>query len=79
MQMALSTESISKTAAEQNSLRARAQKARRRKKGLFKKAAEYSIKCKSDVFVAVRNRQSGQLYIFESSNMKWLPAETDMV
>lgn len=77
--MAPSSELLSKITAKQDSPRARAQKVRRRRKGLFKKAAEYSINCESDVFVAVRNRQSGQLYIFESSKKKWLPAGMDMV
>ena len=77
--MAPSSELISTITAKQDSPRARAQKVRRRRKGLFKKAAEYSINCESDVVVAVRNRQSGQLYIFESSKKKWLPAEMDMV
>ncbi|CDM34665.1 Transcription factor, MADS-box [Penicillium roqueforti FM164] len=76
--MAPSSELISTITAKQDSPRARAQKVRRRRKGLFKKAAEYSINCESDVVVAVRNRQSGQLYIFESSKKKWLPAEMDM-
>ncbi|CDM29085.1 Transcription factor, MADS-box [Penicillium roqueforti FM164] len=77
MPMAPSSELISKITAKHENLRARAQKLRRRRKGLFKKAAEYSIYCESDVVVAVRNRQSGQLYIFESSKKKWLPAEKD--
>lgn len=79
MPMAPSSELISKITAKHENLRARAQKLRRRRKGLFKKAAEYSIYCESDVVVAVRNRQSGQLYIFESSKKKWLPAEKDEV
>ncbi|KAL4732795.1 hypothetical protein BDV11DRAFT_176401 [Aspergillus similis] len=48
--------------------KAESQQLYKRKKTLFKKAAELSSKCAySDVFVAVRNRKTGQVYIFDSS------------
>ncbi|KAL4931873.1 uncharacterized protein BDV17DRAFT_301493 [Aspergillus undulatus] len=49
------------------SARAKAQQRLRRRKSLFKKAAEFSLECESDVIVAVRIQKSGQIYMFESS------------
>jgi hypothetical protein len=53
---------------QSESARAKVQQRIRRRKGLFKKAAEFSLECDSDVIVAIRIQQSGQLYIFESSS-----------
>ncbi|KAL5333668.1 hypothetical protein BJX70DRAFT_380264 [Aspergillus crustosus] len=53
--------------------RAKSQQCQRRKSGLFKKAAEFSLECESDVVVAVRIRKTGQTHIFDSSLRKeWL-------
>ena len=52
---------------QSESARARAQQRTRRKRSLFKKAKEFVLECESDVFVAVRVRASGQMYIFDSS------------
>ncbi|KAF5856132.1 hypothetical protein ETB97_007836 [Aspergillus alliaceus] len=38
------------------------QKTDRRKRGLMKKASEYSRMCDADVFVGIRLRESGRLY-----------------
>ncbi|KAL4936304.1 hypothetical protein BDV06DRAFT_205293 [Aspergillus oleicola] len=55
-----------------DSARAKTQQRHRRKRGLFKKAAEFSLECESDVFLAVRIRKSGQIYILDSSSRKEL-------
>ncbi|PYH99201.1 hypothetical protein BO71DRAFT_314456, partial [Aspergillus ellipticus CBS 707.79] len=44
------------------SVRATSQQRQRRKKSLFKKAAELSSKRESNVSVAVRTRNTGQVY-----------------
>ncbi|KAJ5046208.1 hypothetical protein NUH16_003033 [Penicillium rubens] len=57
------------------SSRAKSQQRQRRKSGLFKKAAEFSLECESDVVVAIRIRRTGQTYIFDSSSQEeWLEA-----
>ncbi|KAJ6119113.1 hypothetical protein N7471_013064, partial [Penicillium samsonianum] len=53
---------------QSESARAKAQQRLRQRKCLFKKAVEFSLECESDVIVAIRVQQSGQLYIFESSS-----------
>lgn len=52
---------------QSESARTKAQQRSRRKRSLFKKAKEFVLECESDVFVAVRLRESGQMYIFDSS------------
>ena len=52
------------------SSRAKSQQRQRRKSGLFKKAAEFSLECESDVVVAIRIRKTGQAYIFDSSSQE---------
>lgn len=60
--------------------RAKAQQRHRRKRGLFKKAAEFCHECESDVFVAVRVRKTGQMYILDSSSRdQWLSTLSDLV
>lgn len=51
---------------QSESVRAKAQQRTRRKRSLFKKAKEFVLECESDVFVAVRIRESGQMHIFNS-------------
>ncbi|KAA8652090.1 uncharacterized protein ATNIH1004_000994 [Aspergillus tanneri] len=61
------------------SARAKTQQRHRRKRGLFKKAAEFSLECESDVVVAVRIQKTGQIYIFDSaSKKKWLNTLSDL-
>ena len=55
-----------------DSARAKTQQRHRRKKGLFKKAAEFSLECESDVFLAVRINKTGQIYTLDSSFRKEL-------
>lgn len=50
-----------------DSTRAKTQQRHRRKKGLFKKAAEFSLECEADVFLAVRIHKTGQIYVLDSS------------
>ncbi|KAB8219227.1 hypothetical protein BDV33DRAFT_174286, partial [Aspergillus novoparasiticus] len=50
------------------SSRAKSQQRQRCKRDLFKKAAEFSLECESDVVVAIRIRKTGQAYLFESSS-----------
>ncbi|PYH50484.1 uncharacterized protein BO96DRAFT_405955 [Aspergillus niger CBS 101883] len=53
--------------------RAKTQQRQRRRKTLFKKAAEFCLECESDVFVAVRIRKTGQLYLLDSSSpSQWI-------
>lgn len=60
--------------------RAKAQQRHRRKRGLFKKAAEFCLECKSDVFVAVRVRKTGQMYMLDSSSRsQWLNIMSNLV
>ncbi|KAL4891356.1 hypothetical protein BDV59DRAFT_182310 [Aspergillus ambiguus] len=53
-----------------DSARAKTQQRHRRKKGLFKKAAEFSLECEADVLLAVRIHRTGQIYILNSSSRK---------
>jgi hypothetical protein len=56
-----------------DSARAKAQQRHRRKRNLLKKAAEFSLECDSDVFLAVRIQGTGQIYVFDSSSeIQWL-------
>ncbi|RWQ95435.1 hypothetical protein C8Q69DRAFT_465964 [Paecilomyces variotii] len=48
--------------------RAKSQQRQRRKSSLFKKAAEFSLGCESDVVIAIRIQKTGQVYIFYSSS-----------
>lgn len=52
----------------------------KRKKGLFKKAAEFSLECESDILVALRSPKAGQIYIFDSSaRTNWISILSDLV
>ena len=45
----------------------------RRKKTMFKGAAEYSLECKADTLVAIRIGETGETFIFDSSTGgRWL-------
>lgn len=62
------------------SVKAKSQQRYRRKRSLFKKAKEFFLECDSDVFVAVRIRKNGQIYIFDSSmKNQWLKDLTNLV
>lgn len=76
----MSQEPLSVKKRHSQTARAKAQQRQRRKRGLFKKAAEFCYECESDVFVAVRIRKTGQIYIFNSSpQSQWLNILPDLV
>ncbi|KAL4801666.1 hypothetical protein BDV18DRAFT_148502 [Aspergillus unguis] len=59
---------------------AKSQQLYKRRKGIFKKAAEFSLECESDILVAVRIRKTGQIYIFDSSaRADWISIISDLV
>ena len=65
---------------QSESVRAKSQQRYRRKRSLFKKAKEFFLECESDVFVAVRIRKNGQIYIFDSSvQNQWLRDLSNLV
>lgn len=65
---------------QSESVRAKSQQRYRRRRGLFKKAKEFLQECESDVFVAVRIRKDGQIYIFDSSTQnQWLKDLSNLV
>jgi hypothetical protein len=71
-------QSMKKRRSESN--RAKTQQRARRRRGLFKKAAEYTIECESDVFMVIRTRKNGQIYTFDSSTTEeWLPSLSKLV
>ncbi|OQE10062.1 hypothetical protein PENFLA_c096G08622 [Penicillium flavigenum] len=64
---------------QSESARAKTQQRNRRQRSLFKKAKEFVLECESDVFLAVRVRKTGQIYIFDSSiKNQWLKDLSNM-
>lgn len=62
------------------SARAKNQQRNRRKRSLFKKAKEFVHECESDVFLVVRVRKNGQMYIFDSSTREqWIKDLSNLV
>lgn len=62
------------------SIQAKTQQRSRLRKSLFKKAAQYSLECESDVFVMIRTRKNGQRFTFDSSvSERWLPSMPELV
>lgn len=60
--------------------RAKTQQRQRRRKTLFRKAAEFCLECESDIFVAVRIRKTGQLYLLDSSSLsQWIATLSNLV
>ncbi|KGO75969.1 Transcription factor, MADS-box [Penicillium italicum] len=65
---------------QSESVRAKSQQRYRCKRSLFKKAKEFFLECESDVFMAVRIRKNGQIYIFDSSMQnQWLRDLSNLV
>jgi hypothetical protein len=65
---------------QSESSRAKTQQRNRRKRSLFKKAKEFVLECDSDVFLAVRVRKNGQIYILDSATRnQWLKDLTNLV
>lgn len=62
------------------SARAKNQQRNRRKRSLFKKAKEFVHECESDVFLVVRVRKNGQMYIFDlSTRDQWIKDLSNLV
>lgn len=62
------------------STQAKTQQKNRLKKSIFRKAAQYSLECESDVFVMIRTRRNGQRFVFNSSvSERWLPSMPELV
>ncbi|CAG8220544.1 unnamed protein product [Penicillium nalgiovense] len=47
------------------------QKARRRRKSLFKKASEYSSECDADIHLVLRMKKSGKIFVLVSNTKDW--------
>jgi hypothetical protein len=61
-------------------LRAKSQQRCRRRRGLFKKAHEYSIEYDPDVYVMLWLQKSGQIFTFNSdSTEEWSPSLRELV
>ncbi|OJJ65718.1 hypothetical protein ASPBRDRAFT_49535 [Aspergillus brasiliensis CBS 101740] len=66
--------------ADQKALKQKPSKKNRLKKSVFRKAAQYSLECESDVFVMIRTRRNGQRFVFNSSvSERWLPSMQELV
>ncbi|RAL04896.1 uncharacterized protein BO80DRAFT_316201, partial [Aspergillus ibericus CBS 121593] len=62
------------------STQAKTQQKNRLKKSIFRKAAQYSLECESDVFIMIRTRRNGQRFVFNSSVLeRWLPSMPELV
>jgi hypothetical protein len=60
--------------------KAKRQQQDRRKESLFKKAYEYNTKCEAEVYLGIRIKKNGQIFIFNSENTReWLPKDEQMV
>ena len=60
--------------------RAKRQQQTRRKDNLFKKAREYSLECGAYVYLAIKIKKNGRIFIFNSdSTGEWPLPETQMV
>ncbi|CAP79266.1 Pc09g00190 [Penicillium rubens Wisconsin 54-1255] len=47
------------------------QKARRRRKSLFKKASEYSSECDADIHLVLRMKKSGKIFVLAPKTKDW--------
>jgi hypothetical protein len=61
-----------------DSARAKNQQRGRRKDCLFLKAFEYCKECDADIFLMVRLKNNGQIFIF-NSNDRWPPSPHELV
>jgi SRF-type transcription factor (DNA-binding and dimerisation domain) len=60
--------------------KAKRQQQDRRKESLFKKAYEYNIECDAEVFLGIRLKRNGQIFVFNSEKSReWLPTDGQMV
>lgn len=62
------------------STQSKTQQKNRRKDGLFRKAYQYCIECDADVYVILRIRRNGQIYISNSNpTEEWPPSKQQLV
>jgi hypothetical protein len=60
--------------------RAKLQQQNRRKDNLFKKAREYSLEYGAYVYLAIKIKKNGRIFIFNSDSIgEWLLSEAQMV
>jgi hypothetical protein len=62
-----------------NSAGAVNQKARRRRKCLFKKATDYSSECDADVYLVLRMKESGKIFVLASNTNDWPLSQNELV
>jgi hypothetical protein len=55
------------------------QKARRRRKSLFKKASEYSSECDADIHLVLRMKKSGKIFVLASNTKDWPLSQHQLV
>ncbi|CAG8158755.1 unnamed protein product [Penicillium salamii] len=55
------------------------QKARRRRRTLFKKASEYSSECGADIHIVLRMKKSGKIFILTSNSEGWPLSQNQLV
>ena len=55
------------------------QKARRRRKSLFKKASEYSSECDADIHLVLRMKKSGKIFVLVSNTKDWPLSQHQLV
>ncbi|CAG8376840.1 unnamed protein product [Penicillium salamii] len=55
------------------------QKARRRRRTLFKKASEYSSECGADIHIVLRMKKSGKIFILTSNSKGWPLSDSQIV
>ena len=60
--------------------RAKRQQRCRRRRSLLKKAYEYGVNSDADVYMVLRIRKDGQIYIFNrDSSVQWIPPLQELV
>jgi hypothetical protein len=55
------------------------QKARRRRKSLFKKASEYISECDADIRLVLRMKKSGKIFVLASNTKDWPLSQHQLV
>ncbi|CAG8151129.1 unnamed protein product [Penicillium salamii] len=55
------------------------QKARRRRRTLFKKASEYSSECGANIHIVLRMKKSGKVFILTSNTKDWPLSQNQLV
>jgi hypothetical protein len=55
------------------------QKARRRRKSLFRKASQYSSECDADIHLVLRMKKSGKIFVLASNTKDWPLSQHQLV